>query len=170
MCSQEVKKKKEKKLLCNPTVLPLRNEHTPTGQFTQNVCSGTIHVAIAVQLLSPVRLCAPTDRSLPGSSVHGISQARILERVAISFSRGFYCPRDWTHVSDTGRRILYHWTAWEALFIIVSKWKQFKGSTTDEPMKVEMESSYSREYYLAIKRNDTNSCYNMNGSLKKKLC
>ena len=32
-------------------------------------------------------LCDPTDRSLPGSSVHGILQARILERVAISFSK-----------------------------------------------------------------------------------
>ena len=33
-------------------------------------------------------LCDPTDYSLPGSSVHGILQARILEWVAISFSRG----------------------------------------------------------------------------------
>ena len=32
--------------------------------------------------------CEPVDNSLPGSSVHGISQARILEWVAISFSRG----------------------------------------------------------------------------------
>ena len=38
---------------------------------------------------SPVpSLCDPTDCSLPGSCVHGISQARILEGVAISFSRG----------------------------------------------------------------------------------
>ena len=35
--------------------------------------------------------------SLPGSSVHGISQARILERVAISSSRGSSWPRDETH-------------------------------------------------------------------------
>ena len=39
-------------------------------------------------------LCDPMDYSLPGSSVHGISQARILERVAIPFSRGSYRPRD----------------------------------------------------------------------------
>ena len=39
------------------------------------------------------------DCSLPGSSVHGISQARILECVAISFSRGSSQPRDWTRVS-----------------------------------------------------------------------
>jgi len=40
----------------------------------------------------------PLDCSPPGSSVHGISQARILEWVAISFSRGSSQPRDWTSV------------------------------------------------------------------------
>ena len=39
-------------------------------------------------------LCKPMDCSLPGSSVHGISQARILAWVAISFSRGASWPRD----------------------------------------------------------------------------
>ena len=39
--------------------------------------------------LCPI-LCDPMDCSLPGSSVHGISQARILEWVAISFSRGSF--------------------------------------------------------------------------------
>ena len=41
-------------------------------------------------------LCDPMDCSPPGSSVHGILQARILGWVAISFSREFYWPRDWT--------------------------------------------------------------------------
>ena len=41
----------------------------------------------------------PMDCNLPGSSVHGISQARILEWVAISFSRGSSQPRDRTRVS-----------------------------------------------------------------------
>ena len=57
-------------------------------------------------------LCDPMD-----SSVHGTSQARMLEWVAISYSRGSSWPRDWTHVSRgscTGRRILYHWATWEA--------------------------------------------------------
>ena len=44
-------------------------------------------------------LCQPVDCSSPGSSVHGISQARILEWVAISFSRGSCWPRGWTHIS-----------------------------------------------------------------------
>ena len=50
-------------------------------------------------------LCDPEDYSPPGSSIHGILQARILEWVAISFSRGSSWPRDWTQVSRiTGRR------------------------------------------------------------------
>ena len=44
-------------------------------------------------------LCNPMDCSPPGSSVHEISQARILERVAISFSRGSSQPRNRTHIS-----------------------------------------------------------------------
>ena len=43
-------------------------------------------------------LCDPTDCSLPGSSVHKILQARILEWVAIPFSRGSFQPRDRTQV------------------------------------------------------------------------
>ena len=47
----------------------------------------------------------PMDCSLPGSSIHGIFQARILECVAISFSRGSSWPRDWSQVSHAvGRR------------------------------------------------------------------
>ena len=51
-------------------------------------------------------LCDPMDCSPPGSFVHEISQVRILEWVAISFSRGSSQPRDQTHVSCTGRWIL----------------------------------------------------------------
>ena len=51
-------------------------------------------------------LCHPMDCSLPGSSVPGISQARTLEWVAISFSRGSAQPRDQTCVSGTGRQVL----------------------------------------------------------------
>ena len=47
-----------------------------------------------LRLFDCVRLCVPMDCSLPGSSVHGISQARILDWGAISFSRGSSQPRD----------------------------------------------------------------------------
>ena len=53
-------------------------------------------VSIEVKSLSRVRLCNPMDCSLPGSSVHGIFQARVLEWDAISFSRASSQPRDWT--------------------------------------------------------------------------
>ena len=55
--------------------------------------------------------CNSMDYSLPGSSVDGISQARMLECVAISSSRGSSWPRDQTRVSFIGRQVLYHWKA-----------------------------------------------------------
>ena len=55
--------------------------------------------------LSRVRLCDPMDCSLPGSSVHGILQARVLRWIAIAFSRGSSRPRNQTRVSRiAGRR------------------------------------------------------------------
>ena len=53
------------------------------------------------------------DCSLPSSFIHGISQARILEWVAISFSRGSSWSRDPTHASCIGKQILYHWATRE---------------------------------------------------------
>ena len=50
-------------------------------------------------LKSCLTLCDPMDCSPPGLSVHGISQARILEWVAMPLSRGSSCPRDWAFIS-----------------------------------------------------------------------
>ena len=50
----------------------------------------------------------PWTVSPPGSSVHGISQARMLEWDAVSFSRGSSQPRDQTRISCIGKGILYH--------------------------------------------------------------
>ena len=71
-----------------------------------------VEKGVCACILTPVWLCDPTDYSPSGSSVHGIFQARILQWVAISSSRG----------SDPGvepappespalRRILHHWAA-----------------------------------------------------------
>ena len=57
-------------------------------------------------------LCDPVDCSLPGSSVHGIFQARVLGWVAISFSRGSSWPRARTRVSNIAGRF---WATREAL-------------------------------------------------------
>ena len=51
--------------------------------------------------LSRVGLCSPLDRSLPDSPVHGILQARTLEWIATSYSRGSSQPRDCTSVSTS---------------------------------------------------------------------
>ena len=59
---------------------------------------------VLVAQLCPT-LCDPMDCSLPGSSIRGILQARILEGVAISFSRGSSRPRDRTLVSHTVGRL-----------------------------------------------------------------
>ena len=64
-------------------------------------------VRVCSVIQSCLTLCNPLDCSLPGSSVHRISQARMLEWFAISFSRE--CgPRNRTRVSCTGMWILYH--------------------------------------------------------------
>ena len=57
----------------------------------------------------------PMDCSLPGSSTHGILQARILEWVAIPFSKGSSWLRDWTQVSRIAGRFFTIWANREAL-------------------------------------------------------
>ena len=56
----------------------------------------------------------PMDCSLLDSSVHGSLRARILRRAAVACFRASCQPRDLTHVSCTGRRVLYHRATWEA--------------------------------------------------------
>jgi len=58
-------------------------------------------------------LVTPMDCSLPGSFVHGILQARILEWVAISFSRGSSQPRNQTQISHTAGRFFTDWATRE---------------------------------------------------------
>ena len=66
-----------------------------------------------VHAQSCLTLCNPLDYSPPGVSVHRLCQARLLEWVAISSSRGSFPPRYRIHISCIGRWILYHWATWE---------------------------------------------------------
>ena len=70
-------------------------------------CINKIYVYVCERVLvtqSCPTLCNPVDCTPPGSSVHAILQARILEWVAISSSRRSSQPRDWTHVFCTAGR------------------------------------------------------------------
>ena len=73
----------------------------------------TLNMNEWVKSLNCPTLCNLVDCSLPGSSIHGIFQARILEWVAISFSRGSSRPRDWTQVYCIGGRRFTVWATWE---------------------------------------------------------
>ena len=75
-------------------------------------CRVCVHALIAQSCQA---LCNPVDGSLPSYSVHGILQARILEWVAIPFSRGSFPPRDQTQASCLAQ-VLYHWSH-QAAFI-----------------------------------------------------
>ena len=76
---------------------------------------------------SCLTLCDPMDCSLPGSFVHGIFQARVLEWVAISFSRRSSRLKDWTQVSRIASR---HFTLWairalpQGLYLILTLGQQ----------------------------------------------
>ena len=88
-----------------------------------DVCQISVCVCMRVQLCPT--LCNPMDCSPLGSrDLCGISQARILEWVAISYPKGSAWPRDWIHVSCSsciGRLFLYHCTTWEAQISVMGK-------------------------------------------------
>ena len=109
-----------------------------------------LNIVVVVWWLHQVQhFCDPMDYSPPGSSVHSISQARILDWVAISFSRGPSWPRDQTCISCIDRQILYHWATREAsvkfsssqIFSLFKK-KQAKQSKTIPQVKTKSQYPY----------------------------
>ena len=92
-------------------IFPTRgsNEHLPMSPALQvnsfpTEPAGKPHIPHSEVAQSCPTLCDPTDCSLSGSSVHGIFQARVLEWIAISFSRGSSQPRNRTRVSRIAGR------------------------------------------------------------------
>ena len=88
---------------CLPLTFQLYHHSVPLDHQNLSHCGGGL-----VAKSCPT-LCDPMDYSLTGSSVHGILQARILEWVAISFSRGSSQPRNWTRVSCIAGRFFTNW-------------------------------------------------------------
>ena len=84
----------------------LQLEEAQAKAMNTQCCQNLLCVLVAQ--LCPT-LWKPTECSPQGSSVHGILQARILEWIAIPFSRGFSWPRDWTLVSCIAGRFFTVW-------------------------------------------------------------
>ena len=114
--------------------------------LTSRVC-----VCVCAVDQSCLSLCDSVDCSPPGSSVHGIFQARILEWVAISFSRGSSWPRDWNHTSCFGRRILYHWGTREDHWLPIGRLKSYL------PLRMK-ELLISCKFLAGVKFVPTDSC------------
>ena len=90
---------------------PSQSESVPTSaKCTKTGCSA----ARCLVAQSCLTLCNPMDCSPPGFSVHGILQARILERVAMPFSEGSSQPRNQTQVSCIAGRFFTIWATKEA--------------------------------------------------------
>ena len=81
-------------------------------------------------------LCDPINCSLPGSSVHGIFQAIVLEWIAISFSSGSSWPRDQTQIFHIAGRFFTIWATREApgLTILVTKADTKNGDLLPMPL------------------------------------
>ena len=91
--------------------IPWTEEPGTPAHVVAKIWTRFIDCVPAKSLYSCPTLCDPMDHNSPGSSVHWILQARILEWVSFSSSRGSSQPRDPTfisYVSCTGRRILHH--------------------------------------------------------------
>ena len=85
-------------------VLSMKLSWTPSWEPTQPILSVRMLCYVLLCVYAKALplwhiLCDPMDCRLPGSSLHGILQARILEGVAIPSSRGSSWPRGWTHIS-----------------------------------------------------------------------
>ena len=96
-----------------------------TTFISMSFCTWKVKMSVTWPWLT---LCDSIDcSSLPASSVHGILQARILEGVAIPFSKGSSQPRDRNQACCTAGRLFIVWATSEALYVCVYKtWKKVK--------------------------------------------
>ena len=126
--------------LSGPACPCLENESQGGDRkLKKNSILKTFWFYVCMHVLSRVQLCDLMDCSPPGSSALAILQARVLEWVAISSSRGSPQPRDWIHIPGTfciGRQILYH--------------QRHLGSPSDSITLCQMTTSFDCELMLAV--------------------
>ena len=117
-----------------------------TTAILRSICRVCVCVCVCVCARSVAQscltLCNPLDCSPPDSSVLGILQARILEWVVLSSSRGFSWPRDQLHLLYC--RILYSWATGGSLFYRVGQSWNSKQSSWNEITKCFMVTSQSQ--------------------------
>ena len=113
---------------------------SPNGRNCPARAAGGLCFVLLVTKLC-LTLCNPMRYSPPRSSVHGMSQARILEQVAISFSRGSSRPRDRTCVSCIGKWTLYHEARRETILL-------FTPISIHSPLTIGCNIKVSKCFYL----------------------
>ena len=99
--------------------------------------------SVLITQLCPI-FCEPMDCSPPGSSVLGILQARILEWVAIPFSRRYSRPRDRTQVPCIAGRVFYLWATRETAQILLPQ--QYK----NEDLGTESLTNFPRSHIWTV--------------------
>ena len=106
-------------------------------------------------------LCDPVDCSLPGSSIHGIFQARMLEWVAISFSRRSSQPRDWSPVSCIAGR---HFTLWASREVLYGAWRRINNQEvkrrvvdwiTTDPFSWRLQKDICSETHIVTQKDES---------------
>ena len=152
-------------------IRPTANGHNGTFWSALNFLnlnrSGNRHILVLITQLCPT-LCDPKNCSQLVSSVHGISQTRLLEWVAFPFSRGSSRPRDWTWISCIAGRFFTIWairetktvTPWTAahlapLSVGLSRKEYWSGLPFPPPrdlpyLGIEPASPASQEDYLPL--------------------
>ena len=102
---------------------------------------------VLVTQLCPI-LCDPKDCSPPGSSGHGILQARILEWIATPFSGGSSRPRDWTRVSCIASKFFTIWATREAPVLCTKRIKYVYIDNMEKSLRLIKESSKTVKYNI----------------------
>ena len=104
-------------------------------------------------------LCDPMDCSPPDSSVHGISQARILERVAIFFSRGSSWHGDQSCVSCIGF-FFNHWATWNIpLLLLLGSYPRATSLDQGRQRRPDLLKTFKERTFSSLKDYWNNACH-----------